>query len=232
MRGETGPEDAVPPAGRPGGTLPRLHVIAPGAVLTDRAFARRAGRLAEACGSDLAIHLRARELTGRSLYELALELSRQAEAHGGWCVVNGRPDVARAAGAQAVQLGRSAPPLRAVHPWLGDRLRAGVSVHGAGEALRAAADGANYLVLGTIYPTPSHPGQAGGGPPAVARVTRALRRAPRAAPVVAIGGIRADRVAEVRHAGAAGVAVLRAVWDAQDPAAAAREILDAFEARE
>ncbi len=214
------------------GRQPRLHLIAPASVVRDRAFRRRAARLWEACGSDLAIHLRARELPGRSLYERALQLSRQAEAHGGWCVVNGRADVARAAGAHAVQLGRSAPPLRAIRPWLGDELQAGVSVHGADEALRAAADGANYLLLGTIYPTPSHPGRPGDGPSAVARVTRALQGASRTVPVVSIGGIRADRVEEVLQAGAAGVAVQRAVWDAEDPAAAARELLDAFGAGE
>ncbi|WP_419947821.1 thiamine phosphate synthase [Candidatus Palauibacter sp.] len=196
----------------------------------------------------VAVHLRAR-LPTRRLFEIAIELAPRAVRTGGWLVVNGRPDVALAAGAHAVQLGRTALGVketrRLVEACAG-RLAIGASVHDAEGALRAVRDGADYLVLGTIYATPSHPGRAGRGPAAVTAAGEAVAAAARgrktfprerptrspgggpssgsAPPVLAIGGLRADRIGEVADAGAYGVVVGRAVWSAADPAEAAREL--------
>ena len=194
----------------------------------------------------IAVHLRAR-LPTRRLFEIAVELAPRAVRTGGWLVVNGRPDVALAAGAHAVQLGRTALGVketrRLVEACAG-RLAIGASVHDAEGALRAVRDGADYLVLGTIYATPSHPGRAGSGPAAVTAIAavaaaRGRKTFPRerlarspgggpssgcAPPVLAIGGLRADRIGEVADAGAYGIVVGRAVWSAADPAATAREL--------
>lgn len=178
----------------------------------------------EACGPRVAVHLRLPGWSDRRLYGLAARSAERAGRTGGWCVVNGRADIALAAGAQGVQLGRTAPPVAALRPHLGGRLRVGVSVHGPGEALAAVRDGANFLILGTIFSTPSHPGREGAGPGLVAETAGALRAeaADRILPLVAIGGIDASRVGPVLEAGAVGVAVRRAVWEAGHPAAAAR----------
>lgn len=206
--------------------VPALHAIAGPEETETPEFPEVARRLQEACGAELALHLRLPGGPGRRLYELALRLSAGARETGGWCVVNERADVALAAGAQAVQVGRRALPLEEVRRLAGDRLRIGASVHGAEEAVAAVRLGANYALLGTIYPTPSHPGRPGAGPGLVAATRRALEASgmPRA-PLVAIGGIRAERTVEVRAAGADGVAVRRAVWGARDPVEAARELL-------
>jgi thiamine monophosphate synthase len=124
----------------------------------------------------VAVHLRAR-ISARRLFEVADRLAPIASRAGGWLVVNGRPDVALAAGARAVQLGRNALGVeetrRMVRACAG-RLAIGASVHDAEGALRAAREGADHLVLGTIYATPSHPGVEGSGPAAVSAVRRRL----------------------------------------------------------
>ncbi|WP_420633730.1 thiamine phosphate synthase [Candidatus Palauibacter sp.] len=173
----------------------------------------------------IAVHLRAR-LPTRSLFEIAARLAPVARATAGWLVVNGRPDVALAAGAQAVQLGRTAlgvEETRRMVEACGGRLAIGASVHDAEGAFRAVRDGADYLVLGTIYATPSHPGIEGSGPAAVAAV-RCGPRSGSVPPVLAIGGVRADRVDEVVSAGAYGIVVGRAVWSAPDPGQAALDL--------
>ena len=170
-----------------------------------------------------AVHLRAR-LPARCRYEIAAALAPAAARTAGWVIVNGRPDIALAAGAHGVQLGRAALGVEETR-----RLRAacrrplviGASVHdaeGAAEAFRAGAD---YLVLGTIYATPSHPGRVGSGP---AAVTATVAVCGPGVPVLAIGGLRADRIGAVAAAGAYGIVVGRAVWSAPDPARAAAEL--------
>ena len=176
----------------------------------------------------VAVHLRAR-LATRRLFDAAAALAPSAARTGGWVIVNGRPDVAVAAGARAVQLGRAALGVRATRRMVeacGGSLVIGASVHDAEEAVRAVRDGADYLVLGTIHATPSHPGRAGSGPAAVteaAAAVAAVAAAPAAAevPILAIGGLRADRIGDVTAAGAYGIVVGRAVWSAPDPAQAA-----------
>lgn len=207
--------------------LPRLHVL-----LTD-AEARRedpvddARALLAAGQGEVAVHLRLRGAGGRRLHELALRVREAADRHGGWCVVNDRVDVALTAGAHAVQLGGGSLPVADARHVLGEGVAVGRSVHGVGEARRAARDGANHLVLGTIYPTPSHPDRPGAGPGLVEEV------AGLGPPVIAIGGVNAGRVPELAEAGARAVAVRRAVWEADPPPAdAARELLEAWPASE
>ncbi len=189
------------------------------------------------------------------MFEIAERLAPAASRAGSWLVVNGRPDVALAAGARAVQLGRTAlgvEETRRMVAACAGRLAIGASVHDADGALRAAREGADYLVLGTIYATPSHPGVEGSGPAAVSAVRRRLsalrlaaRRLPanrlsarRPPPILAIGGVGADRIAEVTEAGAYGIVVGRAVWSAPDPARAALDLrtqldrLDRFDRRD
>ncbi|MXW65420.1 MAG: thiamine phosphate synthase [Gemmatimonadales bacterium] len=217
--------------------LPRLHVL-----VSERELGGPHGpaeltaveRLLERA-APVAVHLRARIGT-RRLFEIADRLAPIASRAGSWLVVNGRPDVALAAGARAVQLGRTAlgvEETRRVIRACAGSLAIGASVHDAEGALRAAREGADYLVLGTIYATPSHPGVEGSGPAAVSAVRRRLAAhrlavhrpsARRPPPILAIGGVNADRVEEVTEAGAHGIVVGRAVWSAADPERAALDL--------
>lgn len=200
-------------------------MLVPDAVAGADGFRAAARRLRAAGRDRLALHLRLREATDRRLHALAAALAGEAREAGGWCVVNGRPDVALAAGARGAQLGAGALPVAEARRAVGDRVALGASVHGPRAARRAVADGANFLLLGTIFPSASHPGRPGAGPARVA----ASRDA--GAPILAVGGVTPERVPAVLGAGAHGVAVLSGVWSADRPAAAAGRYLAALDRR-
>lgn len=201
---------------------PALHVLVTDEVAGDPGFAGRAADMQDCCGARLALHLRLRRTSVRRMLELAERLEEGAVESDGWLVVNGRLDVALAAGAHAVQLGRGALPIPAVRDVAGDSLAVGASVHDLPTADRRRREGADYLVAGSVYETPSHPGVAPAGLALIERLS------PMELPVIAIGGVTAERVPEVCAAGATGVAVIRAVWDAPDPVEAAGGLCDAL----
>lgn len=197
--------------------LPRLHAFTDRAVLDAADFGVRAAAIA-AAGSAVALHARDRGAGGAALARAAARLLALARPPEAAVFVSGRPDVAAALGAQGVQLAGDdlcAADARRVlgQGWIGR------SVHGMDEALAAVAEGADFLVVGNVYETASHPGRPAAGL-ALVRAAAALGR-----PVIAIGGIDASRAHEVRAAGAYGVAAIRALWAAADPAAAALALL-------
>ena len=203
--------------------LPRLHAVTDDRVAARGGLVERAAAMAAAAGPRLAVHLRSRLPGGAALLDLARRLAAALEPHGAWLVVNDRADVARAAPARAVQAGRGGlgtRDLRRVAPGLA----VGRSVHDAGEARAARADGADFLVAGAVFPTASHPLAPAAG---TGLVTAA---AATGVPVIATGGITPVLAAEVVAAGAWGVAAIRALWDAPDPAEAARAFLAALPA--
>ncbi|MGH7519240.1 MAG: thiamine phosphate synthase [Gemmatimonadales bacterium] len=201
--------------------LPRVHAITDGAVLALPDLAVRAAALA-AAGSGIALHVRDRGAPVGALAAVAgrfVALARPAEAS---VFVNARADVAAAAGAHGVQLGAAdlapADARRLLpHGWIGR------SVHGVEEARAAREEGAEFLLVGPVYETASHPGRPGGGP-ALVRACAGV-----GLPVIAVGGITATRVEEMREAGAYGVAAIRGLWLAPDPAGAALEYLAAID---
>lgn len=211
---------------RAGHRPPPLHVLVTPSAAARPDFADVAAGMRATCGSALALHLRLPDASGRELYDLALGLVEGARRHGGWVVVNERLDVALASGSHAVQLGAGAMPVGRAAEVAEGRLAVGASVHGPEEARCAARDGANYLVLGTIFATPSHRDLEPGGPGLIA----ACR--PAGLPIVAIGGIEPARVAEVLRAGACGIAVVRAVWSSGAPVEAAAALARALSSAE
>lgn len=198
--------------------LPRLHAITDGAVLALDDFPVRAAAIA-AAGSAVALHARDRSASPVALAAAARRMLALAAPPEAAVIVNARPDIAVALEAQGVQLGVDdlAPDdVRGFAPewngWIGR------SVHSLSEAAEARERGADYLIVGSIYPTASHPG-AGAGPELIAEV------ATLGLPVIAIGGITPARAGEVKAAGAYGVAAISAVWHAPDSAAAALALL-------
>lgn len=117
-------------------------------------------------------------------------------------VVSSRCDLALAAGAAGVNLPESDIPVAAARSLLGDLL-VGRSVHSLDSALRAEREGADYVIFGPVWASPSHPGAHAAGLEALARVARAVR-----IPVLAIGGVTVERIAECHAAGAAGYAAI------------------------
>lgn len=202
--------------------LPALHVLVTDDVASDPEFPRRAQEMQERCADALALHLRLRRAPVRRMLELAERLEEGAVETDGWLVVNGRLDVALAAGAHAIQLGRGALPIAAVRDVAGESLAVGASIHDLPTADRRRLEGADYIVAGAVYETATHPEAAPAGLELIERL------APMDLPVVAIGGVTAARVPELAAAGAAGVAVIRAVWSAPEPVAAAERLRDAW----
>jgi thiamine-phosphate diphosphorylase len=117
-------------------------------------------------------------------------------------LVSSRVDLALAAGAAGVHLPEDDIPVATARALLGDRLL-GRSVHSVEAARQAAAEGADYLVFGPVFATDSHPGRPARGLAALMEVTAAVQ-----VPVLAIGGIDAERVRACREAGAAGFAAI------------------------
>ena len=108
-------------------------------------------------------------------------------------------------GAHGVHLRESSPPARLVRPATPRGFLVGRSIHSAADAVRVSDEGGlDYLLFGTVFPTPSKPGTAGGG---VAGLQAAVEAT--SLPVLAIGGVDGDRVADVAQAGAAGFAAIR-----------------------
>ncbi len=203
--------------------LPRLHAITNAALLAHPELGIRAAALA-AAGPAVALHARARGTGGALLARAAqrlLSLARPPEAA---VFVNARSDVAAAVGAHGVQLGREdlavSDARRVMHGWVG------CSVHTADEAAAAITEGADFLMVGNVYETASHPGRPAAGLDLVRQTSRL------GVPIIAIGGITSTRAPEVREAGAYGVAAIRALWEAPDPAAAALELLRPWAASE
>jgi thiamine-phosphate pyrophosphorylase len=183
-----------------------------------RAFADEEWRALDAAiGAGVgALQLREKDLDGRALHARAEQLTARCRDAGVALIVNGRADVALAAGASGVQLPADGLPVAAARSLLGPDRLIGSSVHGDEELARSA--GSDFLLFGPVYETPAK--RRFGAPQGLDRLAAFARRA--TVPVIAVGGISPQRVAEVVRSGAAGVAVIGAILDAPDPAAAVR----------
>lgn len=137
-------------------------------------------------------------------------------------LVNDRVDIALAAGAAGAHLGWDDLPLEAIRPHAPAGFLLGISVGNPEEATRAAAVGADYWSIGPCFSTPTK-SDAGAplGPEGFAALSKL---APESIPVIGIGGITAGNAASIAGAGAAGVAVIGAVFGADDPGQAARAL--------
>ncbi len=191
-------------------------------LVTDRKLCgeeRLAGVVAAAvAGGVTMVQLREKDLSARELYELGLRL-RPSLGGRAQLFVNDRLDVALALEADGVQLGAGGLPVAVARRLAGERLCIGRSVHDVAEAVAAEREGADFLIVGTIFATRSHPGQAAAGPGLLAAV-----RAATGLPLLAIGGVEAANLATVMAAGADGVAVISALVGATDPQAAAASL--------
>jgi thiamine-phosphate pyrophosphorylase len=211
--------------------IPRLHLILDLEALAAMGRDPVAVATAAVAGGVGAVHLRAPDRPAGSLLELAQAL-RAALAGRALLLINDRLDVALAAGAGGVQLPAAGLPPAAARSLVktmgmdgrtgGAGFLIGCSVHDPEQA-RAAGGGADFLLLGTVYASRSHPGRAPGGE-ALVRAVRAAARVP----LIAIGGITVDTASQALAAGADGVAVIRAIVEAPDPGEAAARLLDAM----
>jgi len=199
-------------------------------LVTDRRRAE-AGDLAHLVARAVAggirlVQIREKDLPARELHQAVVAcraaVEEAAPGREVLIVVNDRLDVALAAGADGVHLtawSLSPGQLRGLVP---PGFLVGCSVHSRPAAVRAAGEGANYLLFGHVFPTRSKPGVPARGLDLLRLVAGAVD-----CPVLAIGGVNARRLSDVAAAGCDGAAVMSLLMGARDPAAAARELVQA-----
>ncbi len=170
-----------------------------------------------------AIQLRERDLSARELVMLAREVQVLTASRRSQFLINDRIDVALALEGVGVHLRSNSLPVLVARELLGAQRLLGISVHTVEEGLLAQSQGADYVVLGPIYETPSK--QMFGPPLGIHTLEKACRLI--SIPIIGIGGVTAARAREMRCAGAFGAAVITAILGADDIESATRELLDA-----
>ena len=184
-------------------------------LLTDDACLK--GRPLLACveqalqGGVTLVQYRSKFKDGGPMYEEALTLKALCDSYNVPLIINDRVDVALAVGAAGVHVGQDDLPCSVVRALAGEDFVIGVSAHNPAEALRAIADGADYLGCGAVFGTATKPG--------VAKLGLANLKAIRSVatiPMVGIGGVNASNYAEVLATGANGAAIISGILAAED----------------
>ena len=191
------------------GTFPRLHLIGPLDAVSLSEYVDIA--VAVSARTPLAIHLRTPGIGAREMLTAARAL-RQRLSKGSILIVNDRVDVALLAKADGVQLGEASFTVNDARA-LSSNMLVGRSVHDEAGACGAGADGADFVLAGHIFATPSKPDTPGRG---IAWLSGIVSVTP--IPVVALGGITVERIAETLTTGAWGVALGRELLHAASPA--------------
>jgi thiamine-phosphate diphosphorylase len=203
--------------------VPVVHAVTNDEVVGRADFIDVACAVMRVLGERGALHLRASRMSGARFQSLAEGLAAVQGLTRGWLIVNDRIDVALIAGARAAQLtshSLTAGDARRIAP----TLAIGASVHDVEEGLAAAAAGADWLVAGHVFATPSHPSAPWRGVAWVKALVKSTT-----VPVIAIGGVRPEHAPALRAIGVHGVAMIRGIWDAPNAEQAASDYLSAYD---
>lgn len=173
-----------------------------------------------------AIQLRERDLPTRELFSLAQQIHTMTRDRAIPLIINDRADIAVALDLDGVHLRATSFPVSAARRVMGARRLIGVSAHSIEEVQRAGDDGADYVILGPVFETPSK--LAFGAPLGISLLAEACHRS--SIPVFAIGGISRERLEVVREAGAFGVAMIGGILGQENVGVATREISAAVRA--
>jgi thiamine-phosphate pyrophosphorylase len=191
--------------------------------VTDAGTEEYALREALAGGVDV-LQLREKNAPDDEILAAAETFRAVCSEHGALFVLNDRPDLAVAAGADGVHLGQADDPIERVREKVGRELLIGLSTHSREQLAAALETDADYVCVGPVYATPTKPDYPAVGLDLVRHAAQAVER-----PWFAIGGIDGASVAEVAAAGATRVAVVRAIRDAPEPRVAAAGLRAALE---
>lgn len=179
-------------------------------------------RAALSGGVDI-VQLREKSLPRREVERSALTFRRLCDTYSALFIVNDDPDLARACNADGVHVGQDDMPAAEVRETLGPDAIVGFSTHTEEQIAAADAQPIDYISVGPIWETPTKQGRPAVG---LGLISHAAANAPR--PFFAIGGIDTSNAAQVVEAGARRLCVVRAIRDAEDPAAVAEELRGAF----
>jgi thiamine-phosphate pyrophosphorylase len=168
-----------------------------------------------------AIQLREKDLNARDLFFLAEQTRRLCLNYDAALLINDRIDVALAVDADGVQLSKTSLPLKTARQLLGSDKLIGASTHSLQESYEAERCGADFVLFGPVYFTPSK--AAYGVPQGVAALREIVEKI--SLPIYAIGGVKVQNVEETKKTGIRGVAVISAVMSAEDPKDAAIKLM-------
>ena len=202
-----------------------MQLPSPLYVILDREVARGRDMLAlldaVLAGGCRIIQLREKHMALAELYPLAEAMAERCRRAGALFIINDRADLALAVGAGGLHVGQDDLPASAARRLLPSGTVLGVSTHDVRQARQALADGADYVAVGSIFPTGTKAAFELVGPVLVRNLRSLIP-----VPLVGIGGITLDNAEQVVGAGADAVAVISAVCAAPDPEAATRRLME------
>ncbi|MFQ5824632.1 MAG: thiamine phosphate synthase [bacterium] len=166
------------------------------------------------------IQLRNKISETEEFYLEALKVKEVTQKHGIPLIINDRLDIAMAVKADGVHLGQKDLPLQVARSMIGEKMILGVSVHNLNEFYKAVEGGADYLGVGTIYPTNTKDDLQIMG----IKIVETLRSKTNL-PLIAIGGITLENLAPIIQAGADGVAVISALLNVENVGSRAKEFV-------
>jgi thiamine-phosphate pyrophosphorylase len=172
-------------------------------------------------GGIRAIQLREKDLGGKELFLLAEAARKLTYRYRAALFINDRIDVALATGADGVHLGRESFPITKARELVGAQKIIGVSTHSLAEVKEAEEQGADFIVFGPVYFTPSKANY--GAPQGLMALKQIVEK--NSLPVYAIGGLKSENIPETKKTGVRGIALISAVVSASDPKTAAEEII-------
>ena len=177
-------------------------------------------------GGASVIQLRDKTRDKGEVLQIARTLKALCDAHDALFIVNDDADIALLSDAHGLHVGQTDLPVGEARRVLTPEQIVGRSNNGVEESLRSAGQGADYVAVGAVYSTTTmgKSGRTSLGPDMIRQVKQAV-----SAPVVAIGGINADNIAEVARAGADSICVVSAVTYADDPERATAELVELIE---
>jgi thiamine-phosphate pyrophosphorylase len=170
------------------------------------------------------VQLRDKNASDDELLAAAASFSAACRTHGALFILNDRPELAAAAGADGVHVGQDDTPVARAWELAGEERLVGLSTHTPAQV--DTAEGADYIGVGPVHATPTKPGR-----PAVGLELVAHAAAHATVPFFAIGGITGENLSDVTAGGATRAAVVRAITEAGDPETAARELRAGLEPR-
>ena len=165
------------------------------------------------------VQLRLKDASDEEIVAAAREFRALCDRFGALFVLNDRPDLAAACGADGVHVGQDDTPVAHAREIVGADAIVGLSTHSMQQAQAGGRSGADYIAVGPVHATPTKEGRPAIG---VEPVRYAATHVD--IPWFAIGGIDADTVDDVVRAGARRIVVVRALAEADDPEAAARAL--------
>ncbi len=173
-------------------------------------------------GGVKAIQIREKDLGGRDLLflaEAARKLTQRYHAH---LLINDRIDIALAVDADGVHLSTASIPIESARDLLGRQRLLGASTHSLEEAQEAERNGADFVVFGPVYFTPSKAPY--GEPQGLSALKKIVEKI--SLPIYAIGGIKPENIADTCRTGVQGVALISAIMSAADPKDETKKILN------